>query len=98
MISLYLYLILAIGFFTIGIVGILIRRSWIHKILSIMFINSSACIIFLIFANSYRFDPEIDLFVLILIIISFFQFMAALIFFHKSDPVEDPKLNNPEML
>ena len=98
MIDLYLYLILAIGFFTIGIVGILIRRSWIHKILSIMFINSSACIIFLTFANIYRFDPEIDLFVLILIIISFFQFMAALIFFHKGDPVENPKLNNPEML
>jgi NADH:ubiquinone oxidoreductase subunit K len=70
MINLYLYLILAIGFFTIGIVGILIRRS---------------------------FDSKIDLFVLILIIISFFQFMASLIFFHKSDPVENPKLNNPEM-
>jgi len=63
-----------------------------------MFINSSACIIFLIFANIYQFDPEIDLFVLILIIISFFQFIAPLIFFHKSNPVEDSKLNNPEML
>jgi hypothetical protein len=59
-----------------------------------MFINSSACIIFLIFANIYQFDPEIDLFVLILIIISFFQFMASLIFFHKSNPVENPKLDS----